>query len=236
MLLTIDNFWSFLVFVFLIFPIKISTIFFKSSFYHYSQYFSSTFLSHSIFHSFSSPSTRSKISPRLTLPPIFLSNVSLFSLLLDSQYSTIFRLYFIRFWYSFSYFPLSTRSQFHYFDDIFSTIPSFFFTLYFPPFAGNPSPISFLIFFFLHFYPFLSFHSMFSLNFSLSLSLSLIRNIVYSLPFTRSTCNPLKQPRHDERAVTHTSLNRIFPYGCGEQDTWYRSNCEEATIRSRQIT
>lgn len=61
-----------------------------------------------------------------------------------------------------------------------STVPLFRRYIFLP----FPNFISYLLIsFFLHFYPSLPFHSMFSLNFSLSLSLpSLIRNIVYSLP------------------------------------------------------
>lgn len=191
----------------------------------------------------------------LTFPPFysfanFFLQLSLSPFLLDSQYSTI-PFIFYTFLILFFNFPLSTRFQFHYFDNIFSTIPVFFYFI-FSPFV-YPSPISFLISLYLFspflFYPFSPFPlnipcPLFSFNFSpspplslLLLNSTLIRNIVYSLPFTRPTCNPLKQPRYDsdreESSDTQVKSNLSLRM-CRAR--YAVSICEEGTIGSRQIT
>lgn len=131
--------------------------FFKSSFYYYSQYFSSIFFSirYSTFSLLVLKFRSFQLSPfhPFILSPIFSSNVSLSPFLLDSQYSTIpfiFYTFLIRFFFNF---PLSTRFQFHYFDNTFSTIPAFF-LFYILPFRDILPQFHFLFpyIFFLHFY------------------------------------------------------------------------------------
>lgn len=128
--------------------------FFKSLFYYYSQYFSSIFFS--IRYSTFSLLVLKFRSFQLSFPPFYpFANFFLqcLSLSLDSQYSTIpfiFYTFLIRFFFNF---PLSTRFQFHYFDNTFSTIPAFF-LFYILPFRDILPQFHFLFpyIFFLHFY------------------------------------------------------------------------------------
>lgn len=215
--------------------------FFKFSFYYYSQYFSSIFFSirYSTFSLLVLKFRSFQLSPfhPFILSPIFSSNVSLSPFLLDFQYSTIpfiFYTFLIRFFFNF---PLSTRFQFHYFDNTFSTIPAFFYFIFSPFVISFPNfisyfPISFFSIFILphSLFPLDIPCPLFSFNSSLSLLLLLlspsIRRLYVILFILSHSPDPLVTHwnNHDttpieRRAVTH-KLNRIFPYGCAEQDTY----------------
>lgn len=171
------------------------------------------------------------------LSPIFSSNVSLSPSIPNILQ---FLLYFIRFWYvSFSTFPYLHGSS-----SIISTIhfpPSlpFFYFIFSPFVISFPNfisyfPISFFSIFILphSLFPLDIPCPLFSFNSSLSLLLLLlspsIRRLYVILFILSHSPDPLVTHwnNHDttpieRRAVTH-KLNRIFPYGCAEQDTRYR--------------
>lgn len=215
--------------------------FFKSSFYYYSQYFSSIFFSirYSTFSLLVLKFRSFQLSPfhPFILSPIFSSNVSLSPSIPNILQ---FLLYFIRFWYvSFSTFPYLYGSS-----SIISTIhfpPSlpFFYFIFSPFVISFPNfisyfPISFFSIFILphSLFPLDIPCPLFSFNSFLSLLLLLlspsIRRLYVILFILSHSPDPLVTHwnNHDttpieRRAVTH-KLNRIFPYGCAEQDTRYR--------------